>query len=206
MLFDLIASGGPMVWMILGCLMLSLAVTFERLSYFHRASLNLGEFLVGVGQLVKKGNYAEAQHECLSTRVPVGRVMHAALYRYQMPSEQLEKTVQQAAQMEVPRLERFLPMLYCIAHLTPLLGLLGTVVSLIDVFTIILQENQRFSQALVARGVYASLIYTGLGLLVALPSFLFYSFLRVKSKALMDEMERAGIEVLQIIEEEKQER
>src|SRR5215212_7659620 len=86
-MLDLISKGGPLVWLLLGCFGLSLAIFLERLSDYHRAGLNIGEFLAGLASLIRRKNYAEALQECVATRVPAGRVMHAALLRHHSPRE-----------------------------------------------------------------------------------------------------------------------
>ena len=90
---ELISKGGPLVWLLIGCLCFAVAVFLERLSYYHRASMNIGEFLAGLSSLVRRKNYAEALQECVATRVPAGRVIHAALLRHHLPREQIKEVL-----------------------------------------------------------------------------------------------------------------
>lgn len=200
-MLDLISKGGPLVWLLFGCFGLSLAIFAERLSYYHRASMNIGEFLSGLASLIRRKNYAEALQECVATRVPAGRVLHAALLRHHATREQLKEIVQEAGQLEVPRLERYLSVLNSIAHVAPLIGLLGTIGGLMDTFTRLNNVNGYATPSDVAQGVYMSLVTSALGLVVAIPSYLFYSFLAAKSRHLMHDLERAGIEIVNILED-----
>src|ERR1700730_14641419 len=84
-MIDYMQKGGPLMWLILLCSVISLAVFVERLLYFHRATIDLGEFLQGLSNLVRKRNLAEARVECQATSVPVTRVIHAALIRPHLP-------------------------------------------------------------------------------------------------------------------------
>ena len=84
---ELISKGGPLVWLLMACLGFSVAIFLERLSYYHRASMNIGEFLAGLAALIRRKNYAEALQECVATRVPAGRVIHAALLRQHAPRD-----------------------------------------------------------------------------------------------------------------------
>lgn len=202
---ELISKGGPLVWLLIGCLCFAVAVFLERLSYYHRATMNIGEFLAGLSSLVRRKNYAEALQECVATRVPAGRVIHAALLRHHLPREQIKEVVQEAGQMEVTRLERFLSILNAIAHVAPLIGLLGTMIGLLDSFTNLSSSNGVMTPSEVAKGVYQSLITSALGLVVAIPSYLFYAFLSAKSHSLMHDLERAGIEIVNIIDDARQE-
>jgi biopolymer transport protein ExbB len=187
----------------MACLGFSVAIFLERLSYYHRASMNIGEFLAGLAALIRRKNYAEALQECVATRVPAGRVIHAALLRHQAPREQLKEIVQEAGQLEVPRLERYLAILNAIAHTGPLIGLLGTVIGLLDSFTNLSSANGMTTPAEVARGVYESLITSALGLVVAIPSYLFFAFLSARSRSIMHDLERAGVEIVNLIEDAK---
>lgn len=200
-MLDLISKGGPLVWLLFSCFGLSLAIFAERLSYYHRAGMNIGEFLSGLASLIRRKNYAEALQECVATRVPAGRVLHAALLRHHLPREQLKEIVQEAGQLEVPRLERYLSVLNSIAHVAPLIGLLGTIGGLMNTFTQLNNVNGYATPADVAQGVYMSLVTSALGLVVAIPSYLFYSFLAAKSRHLMHDLERAGIEIVNILED-----
>jgi len=200
---ELIAKGGPLVWLLLASLAFALAIFLERLAYYHRASMNVGEFLTGLASLIRRQNYPEALQECVATRVPAGRVIHAALLRHHANRELLREIVQEAGQLEVPRLERYLPILNAIAHAAPLIGLLGTMVGLLDSFTSLVNGNGLGTPTEVARGVYQSLIASSLGLVVAIPAYLFYSFLLSRSRSLMHDLERAGIEIVNLIEDSR---
>jgi biopolymer transport protein ExbB len=140
----------------------------------------------------------------VATRVPAGRVLHAALLRQQAPRDHLREIVQEAGQLEVPRLERYLSVLHGIAHAAPLIGLLGTIVGLMDTFTRLNTVNGYATPGDVAHGVYTSLVNAALGLVVAIPSYLFYAFLSAKSRHLMNDLERAGIEIVNLIDDNRE--
>ena len=200
---ELISKGGPLVWLLMACMGFAVAIFLERLAYFHRASMNVGEFLAGLAALIRRRNFAEALQECVATRVPAGRVIHAALLRHHAPREQLKEIVQEAGQLEVPRLERYLAILNAIAHAGPLIGLLGTVIGLLDSFTNLSSANGITTPAEVARGVYQSLVTSALGLVVAIPAYLFYAFLSARAQSIMHDLERAGVEIVNLIEDAK---
>src|ERR1700756_424006 len=198
-MIDYMQKGGPLMWLILVCSVVSIAVFAERLLYFHRATINLGEFLQGLSNLVRKRNLAEARVECQATSVPVTRVIHAALIRHHLPRTDLREIVQEAGQLEVPRLERNLGMLIAIGYISPLIGLLGTVTGLIQAFVQLSASNGYATLADVSGGVYQSLLTTAASLAGAIPTILAYCFLSSRLNALMHEMERAGIEIVNIL-------
>ena len=74
-----------MMWLILACSILAGAVFLERITYFHRATIQVGEFLRGLSRLLEAQRFADALHECASVRAPVSRVIHAAILRHDAP-------------------------------------------------------------------------------------------------------------------------
>src|SRR5438046_3332760 len=164
------------MWPILGCSIIAIAVFAERLFYLHRATIHVGEFLKGLSNLIRHRNFAEALHESAGTPGPVARVIHAAIIRHDAPRAELRDIVQEAAQLEVPKLERFLPVLASIAFLTPLLGLLGTVAGMIDAFGTIASSGGYGDVTELSRGVYKSLLTDEAGMVVATAHFFSYRY------------------------------
>ena len=89
------------MWPILACSIISIAVFAERLFYFHRATIHVGEFLKGLSNLVRRRNFAEALHESAGTPGPVARVIHAAIIRHDAPRSELRDIVQEAAHRDI---------------------------------------------------------------------------------------------------------
>src|SRR5438067_2777430 len=187
------------MWPIAACSIISIAVFLERLFYLHRATIHVGEFLKGLANLIKRRNFAEALHDSAGTPGPVARVIHAAIIRHDLPRSELREIVQEAAQLEVPKLERFLGVLATLAYLAPLLGLLGTVAGMIDAFGTLSSNGGYATVTELSSGVYKSLLTTAAGLVVATPTFVAYSYLSSRVNRLMHEMERAGIEAVHLL-------
>src|SRR5213080_1581899 len=135
-MIDYIQKGGFLMWPILACSIIAIGVFAERLFYLHRATIHVGEFLKGLSNLIQRRNFAEALHESAGTPGPVARVIHSAILRHDLPRSELREIVQEAGQLEVPKLERFLGVLGTLAYLAPLLGLLGTVAGMIEAFAV----------------------------------------------------------------------
>jgi biopolymer transport protein ExbB len=129
----------------------------------------------------------------------VPRVIHAAILRHDAPRQELKDIVQEAGQLEVPRLERRLGILVTLACVAPLLGLLGTVTGLIDAFVNISTQSGFTSSTDIASGLYQSLLTTAAGLVVAIPCAVGYGYLSSRVNALMHDMERAGIEIVNLL-------
>jgi biopolymer transport protein ExbB len=140
-----------------------------------------------------------AMQQCEATPGPVARVILAAIVRHDAPRAELRDIVQEAGQLEVARLERRLALLATIALTAPLIGLLGSVVGLMDAFGQISAQSGFASATDIADGIYQALITTAGGLAVAIPSAVGYGYLNSRVNALLHDMERAGIEMVNLI-------
>lgn len=189
------------MWLIILCSVTAAGVFFERLLYLHKASIPVGDLLRGLANILRKENYAEALQECAGTPGPVARVAHALILRHGTPRSELREVAQEAGQLEVPKLERNLPLLTTIAYITPLLGLLGTLLGLVTVFQEIGAHSGLATATDIADGVYESLLTAAASLAVAIPAFVALSYLSARVNGLIHDMERAGIEILAILDE-----
>lgn len=187
------------MWLLLVCSVVAVAVFLERTIYLHRAAIRVGEMLRGLSNLLATGNIAEALQECSSTPGPAARVMRAVLLKHDLPRSELRDIAQDAGQLEVPRLERNLGVLVTIIYVAPLIGLLGTVVGLVQAFTEVSAQGGYATAAEISAGVYQSLLTTAAGLAVCIPTLLAYQFLSTRVNEIMHDMERAGIEIIMLI-------
>src|SRR5205814_9593441 len=111
--------------------------------------------------------------------------------------------VQEAGQLEVPKLERFLGVLATLAYLAPLLGLLGTVAGMIEAFGVIASNGGYATVTELSSGIYKSLLTTAAGLGVATPTFVAYSYLSSRVNTMQHDMARAGIEIVHMLTESR---
>lgn len=198
-MLQLVESGGPFVY-VLGLLALvSMLLVFERIFFFQKVRVNVGNLLLGIANQVRKGAFAEAIHEAARARGPAARVVHAILLRKTLQRRDLRDIAQEAGQLEVVSLEHNLRALYGIALVAPLVGMLGTVSGLVKTFMVVSQDKGFASPSDMSAGVYESLITTGLGLAIAIPTYLFYLFFYGKVAKMVHQIERVGIEMVNII-------
>ena len=198
-MLELMQKGGPAMWAILGVSVVGVAVFLERLLFLHRAQIRVGEFLRGLANLVREDRYEEARKQCLSTPGPVARVALSAVLARECPRAELRDIVQEAGQLEVPRLERHLGLLTGLAYTAPLLGLLGTVLGLLEAFYLVSTQGGYATVADVSGAVYQSLIAAAAGLAVAIPALIGAGYLAAQVKDLLHDMERAGIEMVNLL-------
>jgi biopolymer transport protein ExbB len=199
-MLELLQKGGPLMGIIVLCSVTAVGIFFERLFALHRASVPVGELLRGLANILRRENYAEALQECATTPGPVARVAHAVILRHAAPRSDLREIAQEAGQLEVPKLERNMPLLATIAYATPLVGLLGTLIGLLTTFQEIASQSGYATATDIAEGVYASLITSASALAVSLPAFVAYSYLSARINGLISDMERTGIEILAILD------
>jgi biopolymer transport protein ExbB len=203
-MLEIFQKGGPMMWLLLLASITLLGTFLERLIFFHRITIHTGEFLRGLANLVERGHLGEAVEECATTPGPVAQVAHAVLLRHRAPVDELRVLAREAGQLELPKLERHLPLLVTLAYVTPLLGLLGTVLGLLDAFLQISAQGGYATTAEIAGGVYQSLISTGAALAVAIPAYVAFSYLSARVDGFVRDMERTGIEIVQMVRQNQE--
>lgn len=187
------------MWIILLCSVVALGVFFERLLYLHKASIRVGELLGGLSVLIRDGRIEEALGECSATPGPVARILQSALLRPVGERAVIQSITQDAALLEIPKLERNLPILATLAYVAPLVGLLGTVLGLLDAFLTVSSHGGYATTAELSRGVYESMLNAAAGLAVAIPAFIAHSYLTSRVNDIIHDMERAGIEIVDLL-------
>ncbi len=205
-MIELMQKGGVLMWVIVTCSILATGIFLERFFHYHRSFIEVSEFLNGLANLIRRKNFAEARHECAVTHVPVARVLHAAILRHDSPRAELKDIVQEAGQLEVPALEKNLPALATIAFIAPMIGFLGTVTGLMSAFAT-LSANSGYTSAIdISGAIYQCLITTAAGIAVAIPTFVAHQYLSARVDRLLRDMERAGIEMVQLLSDQAKER
>src|SRR5260221_4473765 len=165
----LLANGGLVVWFILLISAVAIVVFIERFLHFHRAQINSLEFLNGVRTVLKRENVVEALSICEATPGPVARLVKTAILSREYGRERVRESLEEAGLAEVPRLEEKMNLLATIAQLAPLLGLLGTVLGFIHIFSEMQQAGLLANLERLSKGVWEALICTAAGLAVSIP-------------------------------------
>ena len=196
---SIILSMGPILWLIVFFAVLALAVIAERLFYFHRVNINSGDFLRGLSALLRSGQYDEALHEARQLPGPMARVVEAVLTRPKLARSELREIALEAAELEVFRVDRNIRTLLVCATVMPLLGLLGTMLALIDFYE---QPGITDGGAVlpqVAAALRRALLISATGITLAIPAYIFYMYLAARARKIVNSIERAGLESVHII-------
>lgn len=190
---------GPIFWLILFFAALALAVVAERLFYYHRVNINSGDFLRGLSALLRAGSYDEALHEARQLPGPMARVVESVLPHHKLERAELREIAMEASELEVYRIERNVRALAACATAMPLLGILGTLLALVNFY-----EQPGVLQGapdaeLVAETLQRALMLSAMGVAFAIPTYLFYMYLGARCRKLIHNVERAGLECVHII-------
>jgi biopolymer transport protein ExbB len=196
---NLLAHGGLMLWVILFAGTVGIVVFIERFLHCHRAQINSTEFLNGVRTVLKRDNVVEAISICDATPGPVARLVKSAILARDQGRDRVREAVEAAGLTEVPRLEERLDLLATLTRLAPLLGLLGTVLGLMDVFKVIEDAGLNAQVGQLSVGMKEALTCTAAGLGVAIPLQAGHNYLVNRVNSIVCEMERVATEVVNVV-------
>jgi biopolymer transport protein ExbB len=199
MLPELLKHGGPVMYLLLGVSAVAVVAFVERLLHYHRAQINSAEFLTGVRNVLKRENVVEAISICEATPGPVARLVKIAILNRENGRDGVREALEEAGLLEVPRLENKLNLLATIAQIAPIIGLLGTVLGFMTVFSDIQVQGLNAHSPKLASGVWQALVCTAFGLAIAIPSYAGYNYLVSRVNSIVLDMEKASTEILNIV-------
>ncbi|MBU0760000.1 MAG: MotA/TolQ/ExbB proton channel family protein [Candidatus Omnitrophica bacterium] len=203
-MFELIQKGGPVMYPILLCSVLALAIIIERLYHLYKARIDTKDFMNNIDITIKRNRIAEAIKICDKTPGPISRIVKAGILKHDRGRQEIRESIEDAGHQEVPRLEKHLSLLATIAHISPLLGLLGTVTGMVRAFQIIQEKSTSFnpvSPGDLAGGIWEALLTTVAGLIVAIPVVVAYNYLVSRVDEFVLEMEHSATEAMNILSE-----
>ncbi|MDB6029882.1 MAG: biopolymer transporter ExbB [Verrucomicrobiales bacterium] len=194
-----LALGGPVLWLIVFASAVALVVFIQRVLHYHRAQINSMEFLNGVRNVLKRDNVVEALSICDATPGPVARLVKVAILNREKGRDGVREALEEAGLVEVPPLEDKLNLIATIAQIAPLIGLLGTVLGFIQIFSTLQTKQTLATMQDLSQGVWQALICTAAGLTVAIPCYAAYNYLVSRVNAIVLDMEKAATEIVNIV-------
>jgi len=199
-MIDYLVKGGIVMIPILGCSVVALGITLERIYFLRTGKIHPPEFVSKMKKVLNEGKVQEAIAICSHNDWPIAKIMEAGILKRELPREQIKEAIEHAGKKEADKLHRYLAVLATIAIISPLLGLLGTVTGMIRVFQVISVQGVGHPAALAA-GISEALITTATGLIVAIPTLVVHNYFLKKANAYILEMESTSMELLDILEE-----
>lgn len=197
--YSVFARGGPVMWLLVALGLAALVVFIERALFLHRGQIRSTEFLNGIKNLLQKDRLMEALTLCEETPGPVAKLVKAGLRHANDDEPTMRFAVQEAALAELPVLERRISSLAAIAQIAPLFGLLGTLLGMIQTFWHFNQGGSYATPEALAGGMWEALLTAAAGLVVAIPAHLGRHFLTGRVRALVQDMEWVGNELMRYL-------
>ena len=196
-MFAIIQAAGWPIWPLLFASIVAVALIIERLITLRRSKI-LPEGLLEkvVGELRTSGATPEMVNR-VALSSPLGRVLAAGLRNVRSPREVMKESIEETGRAVVHDLERFLTTLGTIASISPLMGLFGTVVGMIEIFGSQTPGGSNPQQ--LAHGISIALYNTGFGLVIAMPSMIFWRHFRATVDGLVVEMEQQAIRLVEVV-------
>ena len=187
-------SGGPVFWLLVALAVAAVVIFFERFFELRRVQIDWQDFVKGVINVLGGGNAEEALAICEDTAVPVASVVATAIRHRDAGARVLREAVDSQGRAEISRLDRRLAALAIIGQISPLIGLLGTIIGFIK--TVLLINSQELvARADLLNSSMEALLSAALGLGVAIPVTVMYGVLRVRMERIVVEMEAAASQI-----------
>lgn len=204
-LSQMTASWNLILIIIAGLSVASVAVFIERLLYLHKAERDTNLLIIRIRDALTAGNIVEAVQICEETGGAIANIVKAALAKHQKTKEQIETAIEIAGMVEVASLEKNAKILSVVAHIAPMVGLLGTVLGFIQAFSEMRMSGLvDISATRLGEAMEFALITTAAGLAVAIPSVLAYNYIVSKIETFVLEMETSSNEIVDILLESRQ--
>ncbi len=200
-MFTLIEAAGWPIWLLIIASLIAVTLITERFIFLRGKNIVPPKLLDEVAQELKQGGVSAQMLGKLSSGSPLGKVFAAGLKNIKSPTEVMKESIEEAGRAVTHDMERFLTTLGTIASISPLLGLFGTVVGMIEIFGA--QNAGGAAPAELAHGISVALYNTAFGLMVAVPSMIAYRHFRALVDTFSIEMEQQAIKLVEIVHGER---
>ena len=205
-MWQMVVKGGWLMVPIFLCSIFALAIILERFFFYSGIKFSTRNIVNNILEAVRKNRVAEAMEICDKNKYYITNILKSGLTHYEESKEIIQESLENASLYEVPKLEKNLRFLGTIAHISPLMGLLGTVWGLVKCFYVIEQKTASVgivNPADLAGGIWEALLTTVAGLCVAIVAYIAYNYFVHKVSLAVLESERAATELLEILSERR---
>lgn len=199
-LFNYGSNWNLVLFIIIGCSIVSFTIFIERLMQLHRSEVDTNQFIIAIRKTIKQGNLVEAIQICEQTGGTIAAIMKAGIVKHNRDKEQIESAMEIAGLIEIARLEKNAKILSIIAHIAPLIGLLGTVLGFIQAFAEMrLGGLVDISATRIGEAMEYALVTTAAGLVVAIPSVLAYNYIVSRVEGFVLEIQTTSAEIVDLL-------
>lgn len=200
-LIEMFLKGGTIMWAILACSIIAVAVIIERFLVIKKSKINVAAFLIKIRGMLRKKDVDSAIQYCLEEKSPVSNIIRKGLKKYKLGHQRVKEAIEDAGKQEVYKLEKGLSILATVAGVAPMLGFLGTVTGMVSAFMTIQDLQGSVSPSDLAGGIWEALITTVYGLIVGIIALIFYNYFLSRINKLVSDMEIASNDVVDVMEE-----
>ncbi|MBP6583378.1 MAG: MotA/TolQ/ExbB proton channel family protein [Chromatiaceae bacterium] len=202
-MLELMRAGGWLMWPILACSVVAMAIILERLWSLRRRRVMPPRLMEQVWQWQRDQALTPERIQALAQGSPLGRLLSAGLVNRNHSREVMKEAINDVGRQVVANLEHYLNTLGTIASVSPLLGLLGTVFGMIDIFTVIIDAGVG-NPGVLAGGISEALLTTAAGLTVAIPSLMFHRYFNGRVNQFALAMEEEALNLVEVIKGERE--
>ncbi len=200
----MVLKGG---WLMIPIFILSVIgiyIICERFAAIRKAGKTSRDLTANVIAAANRGNKTGALQECSAQDTPLSRMLQKGISLYHIPAQDLRTSMENAATLEIAKLEKGLPTLATVSGLAPMVGFLGTVVGMVQAFYDMSLAGNNINITLLSRGIYTAMITTVAGLIVGILAYFAYNFLVARINTLANDLENACSEFIDSLYESKQ--
>jgi len=200
-MWNIIEAAGWPIWPLLIASVLTGTIVLERFFTLRSKAVAPKTLLPEVREWLKKGGGTKEIISRLEQHSPLGEIFASALANMDSSRDVMKESIEETGRAVAHQLEKYLTTLGTIATVSPLLGLLGTVIGMVELFGAFTATGHDVAQF--ARGISVALYNTAMGIVVAVPSMIFYRHFRAKVNGLVVEMEQEAIKLVELIQGER---
>ena len=204
-MFELVQAGGWLMIPILLCSIIAAGISLERLWTLRAEQVAPSDLLAQVWIWIRDNEMDNDRLRAVKSNSPLGQILAVGITSHRLGREVMKESIEEVANHVVHELERYLNTLGTVAAITPLLGLLGTVIGMIKVFTAIQLEGTG-NAVVLAGGISEALITTAAGLTVAIPSLFFHRYFQRKIDELVIYMEQEALKLVEVLNADRMEK
>jgi len=199
-LLSLLQKGGWIMYPLYALLVIAVYVFIERLLAIKKAGAIDPKFMLIIKDNLMSSNVAAAKSLAKNTDNPVARMIGKGLVRIGKPVDAIEKSMENVGKLEMYAMERNINILSLVAGIAPMLGFLGTIVGMVQLFSEISAEKS-FTLDLIAGGIYIKMVTSATGLIIGLIAYVAHNYLSTQIDKTANKMETASADFLDILQE-----
>jgi biopolymer transport protein ExbB len=205
-IFFQLSSNWSLILLLIGaCSLLAFTIFIERILHLRKAEIDTNQFIIRMRQSIKEGNIIDAVGICEKTGGTIAHIIKAGLLIHNRSKERIENAMEMAGLIEIAALEKNAKLLSIIAYITPLIGLLGTVLGFIQAFSEMrLSGLVDISATRLGEAMEYALVTTAAGLVVAIPSIIAYNYIISRIEGFVLEIQTTSSEIVDLLTDKEE--